>query len=778
MLRRTATAIFAASCLVLGLVGQDKRPPQPGQPSDFLGLNSKLSATYSITKFDKKLGGANVLIDPYYGQRQNPKSDEVSYKQILTFEETMMEGGNERIFNLSSETSARFNDKWDLTSFVFEYRFAGEVYKAAYEPEKQAEVFIEKKGQANPVKLAPSAKEVLVGFTPEICFLQLVQTKRLQGDTRHKFLLVLPADRDMVLQEVQFRSLGPETRRYADRLINVHHFIVEEPPEFFSLRHFYVDGYGRLLEYTTSDETRVFLSSETQFTRCDKELDTWYKLIYVIPQNQDERHIGWFNSTLTPDANGLTYKAERILKRTFLEVVRDFRETWNIALTPTYQVEKMTYTRSFATTELKAEYNAQTRKVTYVLNDGAESSVEVPPERNFYGTVDLAAFVLAQKEELLKANLHSATVLDPDSRNVSTVSIALKGAVLRDYLEGRVYTLQTQVAVEDEVRAEIYLDKYGRAMEVSLKERQNMQGRDIIRDGLRTIVTRSSLTAKGGAKEPTPPSVFSNPFSRKTLETTVPPWQRKLEELERGYSALNKLWQKMQDAIKTGNKPEIRELYPKVKEALERFHILLADYSKEVERQTGDVEVDGRVPLWEEQAKKIAVELEGVIDKGEAVETQFKALLEKVVGLLKQNKLTDAQNLVDDIEAIIDHPDAPPPMRQRMLKQWEPVKAWMTDLEIEIRLSRVNFEIPAIAWELDNIERPVRVRFDLFGSGLDYKDTIKVARVRAYAVMNNKIYREGDTVEAEGLKLTVSRIEKDKVTVKVGRFVKEFLIRQ
>jgi len=765
--------------LILAVAGQD-RPPQPGQSSEFLALNSKLSATYGITKFDKKLGGANVLIDPYYGARQNPKTNETSYKQILTFEETMAEGTKERIFNLSAETSARFNAKWELTSFVYEYRFAGEIYKASYDSEKQGEtIFIEKKGQANPVKLSPSAKDVLIGFTPEICFLQLVQTKRLLGDTRHKFLLVLPADRDMVLQEVQFRSLGPETRRYADRLINVYHFIVEEPPEFFSVRHFYVDGYGRLLEYTTSDETRVFLSSETQFTRCEKELDTWYKMIYVIPQNQDERHIGWFNSTLTPDANGLTYKAERVLKRTFLEVVRDFRETWVITLTPTYQVEKLVYTRSFATTELKAEYNAQTRKVTYSMNDGAENSVEVPPERNFYGSVDLAAFVLAQKEELLKANLHSATVLDPESRNISTVSIALKGAVLRDYLEGRVYTLQTQVSVEDEVRAEIYLDKYGRAMEVSLKEKFLQQGREITRDGLRTIVTRSSLTARGGAKEPTPPSVFSNPFSRKTLATVVPPWQRKLEDLERGYGGLNKLWARMQDAIKTGEKTQIKELYPKVKEALDRFQVLMVDYTKEVERQSDrDIDVDARVPLWEEQGKKIAIELENVIDKGEAVETQFKAMLEKIVALLKINKLNEAQDLVDDIEAIIDHPDAPPPMRARMLKQWEPVKNWMTDLEIEVRLNRVNFDITAIAWELDNIERPIHVRFDLFGSGLDFKDRIKVARVRAYAVLSNKIYREGDIVEAEGLKLTVSRIDKDKVTVKVGRFVKEFLIRQ
>ena len=70
----------------------------------------------------------------------------------------------------------------------------------------------------------------------------------------------------------------------------------------------------------------------------------------------------------------------------------------------------------------------------------------------------------------------------------------------------------------------------------------------------------------------------------------------------------------------------------------------------------------------------------------------------------------------------------------------------------------------------------------LFGFGLDLIDSLTVVRVRAYAVVDGKIQKEGDEIMTKpGLKVKVIRIQKDKLTVeagKNGKFKKDFFMRQ
>jgi hypothetical protein len=790
-MRRPSAAVsgLAAWLLAAAAWAQGEAPPRPRQPGEgpeLLNLNSKLSGVYNITRFDKKLGNCSVLIDPYYGQSQPTRTDEASYRHNLNFADTFQEGGVDRPFNITSETNARLSRgaKSEVTYFEFRYEFAGNVLKASYDAVRTpGQVLKEVNGVITPAKLEPAAGTILA-FTPELGFMQLVQNKLLYQDTKFKFLLVLPSDKELVVKELQMRVIGPEERRYTDQLMSVYHLVVDDTkenplPEFFSIRHFYIDGYGRVLEYSTVDETRIFLATETQFTKVDRPLETWYKNIYVIPQNQEERHIGWFSSNIELRAEGLKYKAERILKRVMLEVIRDHQESWEIVLTPAYQIESLAYTRSFAGSGIKAEYKAQTKKVLYSTLDGKPvSEAEVPPEQSFYGTIDLAMFILVQKEELLKANIHSAVVIDPDNRTVVPISISQKGVSRRDYLDAKFYCLQTQIMVDEEVRAEIYLDKYGRALELSWKEKyKEGGGGEQVRDGLRTIVTKNHLTAMGGAKEPTPPSVFLNPMTRKSTTVEVLPHVQKFQELERSYTAMRKVWEPIDRAIKTQNPTEVEELFPRLKEAFEKFLKTLGEYRGMLDAAKG-IEEEARVPVWESSARKWYTDAEKRIDKSNAVLQQFNLILGRVIQAIKERKVDEAKKMVPEIGRLLESPDANPQARQSMANRWKPVLQALEDLEIEIKLDRVEFDIPAIAWEMDYVERPFGVKFDLFGSGLELAGQTKIARVRAACVISNKFYREGDVIEAEGLKLTVSKIAKDKVTVKISRFTKEFPMRR
>jgi hypothetical protein len=86
-------------------------------------------------------------------------------------------------------------------------------------------------------------------------------------------------------------------------------------------------------------------------------------------------------------------------------------------------------------------------------------------------------------------------------------------------------------------------------------------------------------------------------------------------------------------------------------------------------------------------------------------------------------------------------------------------------------------DLSSIAWEQDYVLVPVRIRMDLLGSGLNCSDTIQLKRVRAYCVLNGKLYKEGDSFVVDGQAVTISKIEKDKVTLRSGKALREVLNR-
>jgi hypothetical protein len=108
---------------------------------------------------------------------------------------------------------------------------------------------------------------------------------------------------------------------------------------------------------------------------------------------------------------------------------------------------------------------------------------------------------------------------------------------------------------------------------------------------------------------------------------------------------------------------------------------------------------------------------------------------------------------------------------------WKTIEPLLLDLAAELALERVELDIRSIAWELDYVSVPVRIRLSLFGSALAIVESVKVARVRAYCLMDRGIYRAGDTIQAEGVTLTILRIEKDKITLGAGKYSRDFLLR-
>jgi hypothetical protein len=439
MMKTTTALLLSAVAGAFGFA-QDAQP-----------LNAKLSSAYVVSRFDKKLGTAGGQIDPYGGG--------VAVTHVVKFAGPDAADKKARIYNVQSRLSATLSSDWSVESLSYEYRFGDDVFSATYKP--GSALVLAKNGEARTVDIRSKA---LLALTPEIGFLQLAQLKRL-NESKHRLLLVLPTDREFVLREVTFRVVGPETRRYADQLMPVTHLTVDDPPEFFSLRDFYIDAYGRLVEWTALDHTRLALASETQFTRLAKPVESWYKAVRVVPHNQAERAIGFSRSVIDPAS--LSFASERSLKRVVLDVVGESTESWKANLTKHWQIESFSYRGP----RITAEYQSHSRRLVYNGNQAVD--VEAP----FLGTLELAGLVLAQREELLASKIHRIAILDPDSLGVRNVTLVVRGPTRKDYFVPNVYVVHVLVAIGKDIVADLYLDKYGRALDIAEV------------DGLRTIVT-------------------------------------------------------------------------------------------------------------------------------------------------------------------------------------------------------------------------------------------------------------------------------------------------
>lgn len=742
------------AALAFGSAGQAQqdpgrgRQPGPGRKLEKQGIpeprkiSSKFESWYTVRQDERHLGSVQVLLNPY--ERGPDGTEEVSYIQRLTIDLPGPEGKGAGV-RIHQQVVATLTRDFDLKTFELRYQFLGRHHRATYDAERN-EILLEVVGEGQPRRI-PLGKVENPYLHPEIALMILAQKGELLRET-HTLSLLVFKEKELALEPIKLKVEGSETRRYMDRLVDVIRLSVDDPPPFYNIRHIWIDVYGRVMEYRTSTGIRVQIARDAQFTRLENQVETWYAA--AVTDLKQEVHVGWAMSRLKRLPLGFEYTWESRGRVGMFDAVLSEVQEHHVRLSNNFETQQATFRRTFSHLEWSAEYRGG-RTVEYTDPAGRKRTARLGPEEKFYPTLDLAVMALAQREDLLKAGIHNVVLLDPAAMGVLRVQISVLKVVRRIYLGEPFFVLHIRATAEKRPPVHVYVDKYGRPLEISVHQ------------GLRYIAVRGEEQAKGRLKEPLPPAEARDPTEPQLTEEGPP--REKYEDIRREVEAV---YLEIRETFETMNENRqderlLERLLPKFTRSVESFNRLL---QKLVDKFPDDVERDPQIKVWgdlvsgwEELVKGVIVPKENVVVK------RLQELSRGFVRAVANRDLEAARKIMGEVQAVESDLQE---LGDEERKQWEAriarMKAQFRRLEIQVKMDAMVFDIPAIAWERRTHIHPVPFRIDLFGIGISQRESARLIVTRAYALIDGRIYREGDSLVKDGVKLTVFRIEKDTVT--------------
>ncbi|HLG42854.1 MAG TPA: hypothetical protein VI643_05770 [Planctomycetota bacterium] len=742
------------------------QPPPPAKPQPppeavtIRKMNSKFEAWYTITEFDRHLGSAQVNIDPY----GSGELRDVTYKQQLIFDVAAKESGVPA-YRVQKDVDAVLTADFDLKAFEFRFRFLGRHHVAKLDPD-QKQVVIEVVGEGIKEKVALSGLDNPF-LSPELAVMILAQKGELGKKSLHKVSVVIPEGDQLKVVTIELKVVGEETRRYMNQLQKAIRLSLNDPPSNYNVTDFWVDQTGRILEYVTQSHVRFQIAREAQFTKIDGKVESWYVGAMLIASR--ETQIGFGHSLLDPKDVSIEYKWEQERKVGILDAVLRENVVVTAQLSKAYEMRSGRYDWRFSHMTREAVYDGRDRRLDYKDSTGQTKTLHLGREDKFFLTVDQALVSLAQSEELLKAGIHDIVVMDPENLGVTRVQFTVRGVVRREYLGDEVVALQIQGIGREERMWDIYVDRYGRPLEIS----ENL--------GVRFIVVGGEKEAKGALTAPLPPSIVIDPIKSKLTSKTPGeasgprPFDRRRQDLEAAYIDVRKTQERIQALLEVGQRIIAKRLVPDFRGSIEKFQRSL----ESVQEFKDELDRDPQIRVWADQVTVWERLIEEKFPVHEAYMEELKAAERQLLDELSKGNAEGVKRVMDKINQLKEK------YSQFAEEVQEQAKLILTraeklfrDFEARKKMEAMDFDINAIAWERKTAIHPVRIRVDLFGAGVDRTEPVRVVLTRAYAVIDGGIYAEGDKLTKEGIELLVSRIEKDKVTLSFGDLSKDVLLRK
>jgi hypothetical protein len=737
------------------------RPPQPAaQAITVKKLNSKFEAWYTITEFDRHLGSAQVYIDPY----GSGDARDLSYKQQLIFDVMAKEGGIPG-YRVEKRVEALLSSSYDVKNFELRFRFLGRHHVARLVPGRQeVEVEVVGEGVRETVSLADKPNPYL---HPELGILILAQKGLLASKDIHDLTLVVADGDQLKVVTVRLKVSGEETRRYMNQLQKAIRLTVENPPPNYNVSDFWVDQTGRILEYVTQSHVRFQIAREAQFTRIEGKVDTWYVGAMLIAQR--ETQVGYGRSTIEPREVSIDYRWEHERKVGILDSVLREKVSVTAQLDKKFKMLSGRYDWKFSHMGREAVFDGRDQRLEYRDSFGQTKTLHLSREDKFFFTVDQALVSLAQSEELLRAGIHDVVLMDPETQGVARIQLTVRGVVRRDYLGSEVIALQVQGIGKEDRGWDIYVDRYGRPLEISENP------------GVRFIVVAGEKEAKGELTAPLPPSVVVDPIrSKLTFKAADDPtaprtFDRRRQDLEASYIDVRKTEERIQALIDAGQKIIAKRIVPEFRGSIEKFRRALEG----VQEFKDDLDRDPQIRVWADQVTVWERRIEEQFPAWETFMEELRALQRLLVDELTKGDAAAIRATMKRIEDLRGRQeDFPEDVREQARQMIDQARKLFRDFEARRKMEAMDFDINAIAWERKTVIHPVRILVDLFGAGIDRTEPVRVVLTRAYAVIDGRVYSEGDRLTKEGIELAVSRIEKDKVSFTFGDLVKDVLLRK
>jgi hypothetical protein len=420
--------------------------------------------------------------------------------------------------------------------------------------------------------------------------------------------------------------------------------------------------------------------------------------------------------------------------------------------------------------DLQLQTSSDRRYLDLRLGDGGTVSVEIDLASSVLIFEPLTLYRMRQRKDLDKPGARRVNSVRQNG-DMAQVAFNVDSAVVREFM-GKKDTLVTPVRLVGEAGANEYLvDRYGRVL-----ERRGFYQLS----GVRMVATKDADEARGGVgalsargrRDPfnkflvlTPIAKVTGPGGEAGPRKLDTPIEIQADKVDETMAQAEGLVRDLVDYVAEGaaKEKEARDTYQKflrVYEALRPMVIKNAQKLTQLDQLKAQAEKHYRgAEKLLEDAARLLLDIDTQLDAlaGAGQDAALKAIEEKIKQMQIFKGRREFINEDDKLGRLLDL------IRQAEKKQQQAVA--------RVELSKKRVDLTGVVLSQQIVRDSVKVDLNLLGSRILIEEPAQVLVNDAYAVINEKYYREGDVVEGEGVK--VEKIFRQAITISYKEEVRE-----
>jgi hypothetical protein len=412
------------------------------------------------------------------------------------------------------------------------------------------------------------------------------------------------------------------------------------------------------------------------------------------------------------------------------------------------------------------------RKVEIVLSATDRRQLPVPAEEEVYFDKSLLFISLRQSGNLARPGNRKVSLFSPQAdgkASVAEVTFEVGEMVRREYMGKkdvpvtRIRFLKPPPApTRDSELAEAFIDKYGRMVEwvarggmrtVLVKGEEEAVGKDRVlrhagrRDPFRKDLAMTRVKAKEGEKP--------------EGETIRPPTD--LQQFTAELAKATKLIEDLKKAKEEQREAEGEEVYQK----LLAYH---QAFRKSLQEKPQSQEISNQVEMLRRQAEEIWGGAERLVKK-------LRLVYVRIMDLFDRDDCDEMAKGIEELKKAQTRLELQDTPQLLEVNSWVlKVEPLLTKCRTRMELARKKIELSGtIAYE-ERIFYPVDGSVSVFGHTVGAATEVRFVKPSRLAVINEKVYRIGDVVEGEGVR--VEKIWPQGVQVSLREETRDVGIRQ
>jgi hypothetical protein len=504
-------------------------------------------------------------------------------------------------------------------------------------------------------------------------------------------------------------------------------------------------------------------------------IDSWYKIL------QGDMHIGYVHEILTRSGPPPVRYDYNILAEIETEVPDPQEPTRKIPSTESAKLRsRLDDTYAPIDMELRVQRdNAEMVSTIVQTESGRRMDVKLPDlkPRTFmirsdmdpYYTTHLMFLSMRQNDVLSRTGVHTAKILFPrgDESPLVEVSFEVKEWSQREYLEKKFSVTRIEwikplpAPTRDLEIVETYVDKYGRVVEETTRGPAGL--RFVLAKGEEEAVGQSTHIRVNGRHDPFRKDLALQPKPKgdRSGPTGPTPDDIAIKKPDDGLALGEKLMEDLKKAAERKDKVEARALYDRIIQ----IYIKLKEATKD-----GDSQIKVRVENLKKRVEELFPGAEMLVDKARKV---YAAALDR----FEHEDVSGMEKLLGELRDFEKSPELVGSAQTTQLRQWvAQLEPLLDRCRTRLELARKKLTLTGVVLHLEEKPQTVETRLNVFGHAVGTTQEVRFIRATHFAIINEKMYKVGDTVEGEGVR--VEKVWKYGVQVSLQEETREVGIRQ